>query len=69
MIEIKVDGYTLFELTTPRDVGYLRQQIADQKETIEGLAEQAEHYLTEIAALRDERDALKRQLLVELKKK
>lgn len=55
MIEIKVDGYTLFEMTTPKDVGYLRTAIDSIQET-------ANDRLTEIANLRDERDTLRTQL-------
>jgi len=35
MIEIRVDGYTLFEMTTPKDVAYLR----DERDAIKADAE------------------------------
>lgn len=59
MIEIKVDGYTLFEMATPKDVGYLQQQIADLEAAVKSLQEISNNRLTEIANLRDERDALR----------
>lgn len=51
-IEIKVDGYTLFEMNTPKDTGYLQEQSKALQEHYNAL-------LTEIANERDERDALR----------
>jgi len=48
MIEIKVDGYTLFEMTTTKDVGYLRQQIADQEKAIEALTAERDRLREEL---------------------
>jgi len=59
MIEIKVDGYTLFEINTPKDVGHLMQQIADLESSVRNMQEINNDRLTEIANLRDERDALR----------
>jgi len=59
MIEIKVDGHTLFEMSTQKDVGYLHQQIADLKDAVKSLQEISNDRLTEIANLRDERDAFR----------